>query len=266
MSGALTTALRPSGRSAVWRAPAGLVLPLALLTAWQGATQADLVSPLILPTPHDVALAFLDMARDGTLAANLGISLRRLAAGYALGAGAGLALGAVTGLSARAHRLLWPMLQAVMQVPMLAWIPLLMIPFGISEALKYAGIGIAALAPVLLHANRAFRQAPAGLLDVARIYHLRPWQILTRILVPAACPEIFAGLRLGLTQAWQALVVVELVASTEGIGYVAVMARQVFRLDQMFAAMVAIGLVGFALDLGVRAVERVVPRRWNAAS
>jgi len=178
---------------------------------------------------------------------------------------AGLGLGALMGLSGVADAALRPLFMGLLNVPVLAWIPLLMIPLGIGETLKYVAISIAAFSATLLHTTRALRQVPPALIEVGTIYRLTWQQRLVHILLPAAFPGVFTGLRLGLTQAWQSLVVVELVASTDGIGYLSVWARQMFRLDQMFAVMIVIGLVGFALDRVLRAAETRLARQWGGA-
>ena len=186
--------------------------------------------------------------------------------GFAAGAVAGLAIGALTGLSRTAEAALRPTLSAFMQVPVLAWIPLLMIPFGIGETLKIGAIGIAAFTPVLVHTAKGFRQVSPALAEVGTLYRFSWAQRLRHILLPGAMPAIFTGLRLGLTQAWQSLVVVELVASTDGIGYLCVMARQMFQLDQMLATMAVIGVVGFSLDRALRSAEWHLAARFGAVA
>jgi sulfonate transport system permease protein len=269
MSGA-TLSLAPASPRRWWRAgprilPLALVVPILAITVWHFVSAAGLVPPLVLPAPAEVAQALREMIADGTIGGNLAISLRRGAAGFLLGGACGFSLGAVMGLFPVAARALRPTLFAVLHVPILAWIPLLMIPFGIGETLKYVVIGIAAFTPTLVHTVKSLNQVPSTLIEVGRIYRLSWHQRLRHILLPAALPGLFTGFRLGMTQAWQSLVVVELVASTSGIGYVCVMARQVFRLDQMFAVMVVIGVVGYTLDRALRATEARLARQWGAA-
>ena len=204
--------------------------------------------------------------QSGDLGSALGISLRRLAGGFAVGAVFGLAAGATMGLSRLGEHIIRPTFMGFVQVPILAWIPVLMIPLGIGEMLKFIAIGIAAFAPVALNSFKGFRQVDPKLLEVGTLYRFTPLQRLRHILLPGALPAISTGLRLGLTQAWQSLVVVELVASTNGIGYLAVMARQMFQLDQMLAVMLVIGLCGFALDKTLRSAEARLGRRFGKAA
>jgi len=241
----------------------GLAVPGVLLFVWWLAVVRGWATPLTLPAPGSVVRALLDMCHDGTLSANLATSLRRAAIGFALGAVAGLGLGATMGLSRTAELLLRPGLMAIVQVPVLAWIPLLMIPCGIGETLKYVTIGVAAFSPILVNTAKGFRQVSPALVEVGALYRFTTIQRLRHILIPGALPPLFTGLRLGMTQGWHSLVVVELVASTEGIGYLAVMARQMFQLDVMLATMAVIGIVGFSLDRTLRAAEAWCARRFG---
>jgi sulfonate transport system permease protein len=243
-----------------------LLVPALVLMAWQAITALGFLPPLVLPTPDSVVAALRDMATSGDLAANLGISLQRAVLGFAAGAAAGLLTGATIGLSRTVEALLRPSLTAFVQVPVLAWIPLLMIPFGIGETLKLVAIGMAAFTPVVLNTAKGFRQVPQGLVEIGTVYRLTAVQRIVHILLPGALPVVFTGLRLGLTSAWHSLVVVELVASTEGIGYMAVMARQMFQLDVMLATMVVIGIVGFTLDRSLRGAEVALARRYGAVA
>jgi sulfonate transport system permease protein len=248
------------------RAAVALLVPAMLLILWQGVTTLAWLPPLVLPAPGSVIAALRDMAVSGDLAANLGISLERFALGFTFGAVVGLLTGGLMGLSRTAAALLRPTITGFVQVPVLAWIPLLMIPFGIGETLKLVAIGMAAFTPVVMNTAKGFRQVPQNLLEIGTMYRLSWMQRSIHILLPGALLVVFTGLRLGLTQAWHSLVVVELVASTEGIGYMAVMARQMFQLDLVLATMLVIGVVGFALDRSLRSAEGALARRYGAVA
>jgi sulfonate transport system permease protein len=189
-----------------------------------------------------------------------------VALGFAAGAGLGLLLGAGMGLSPRLERFLRPTFLTVAQIPVLAWIPFLMILFGIGEALKIVIIANAALIPVTLNTLDGFRNVPRAYLEVGRIYKFNKLQILRSIMLPGALLPIFTGLRYGLTHAWHSLVVVELLASTEGLGYQMVLARQLFQLDVMIATMIIIGVIGFTLDKILAQAETSLGRRYGAAA
>jgi sulfonate transport system permease protein len=244
----------------------GIVVPLALLALWGAATNWHWVPSQILPTPMAVLQSFAHLVATGDLQANLLVSLMRVAVGFGLGAVAGVALGAVMGLFPAADRFLRPTFLIISQVPVLGWLPFLMMVLGIGEALKIVIIAKAALTPVTLNTLNGFRAVPKGYLEVGEVYGFGPGQRLRKIMLPAALPPVCTGLRYGLTHAWLALVVVELLASTEGVGYLMVWGRQLFQLDVMMAMIVVIGVVGFAMDKILALAEAALMRRHGGAA
>ena len=239
-----------------------LLLPLVLLLLWQLAVSRHWVSAQILPPPGRVLATFVDLARSGDLWAELSISLQRVLIGSVLGGVLGLALGLLMGLSRQAEAYLWPLFQAVGQVPVLGWIPLLMMLVGIDETLKYLVIAKAVLVPMTINTFAGLRNIPQSYLEVARVYRFNLPQRLRRVILPAALPSIFTGVRFALTKGWIALVTVELLASSEGIGYLMVDGRQMFQLDLVIVAMLVIGLVGLLLDKGLALIETRL-QRWQ---
>ncbi|MGY2047889.1 ABC transporter permease [Methylobacterium sp. JK268] len=243
----------------------GLLVPLALLVGWAFAAARGWLPEQILPAPRLVLDALLDMARSGELAQHAGASAARVALGFLLGAGLGLLLGLAMGLSRAVDEAVRPLFTAVAQVPSLGWIPLLMLLLGIGETLKIVVIAKAALVPMVLNTAAGLRAVPPGYLEVARALRFTRAQLLRRLILPASVPSIFTGIRYSLTKAWTALVAVELLASSEGLGYLLVWGRQMFWLDTMLAAMVLIGLVGFLMDAGLARIERRL-QAWRLAS
>lgn len=239
-----------------------LLLPLGLLLLWQVAVSRQWVSAQILPPPGLVLQTFLDLAGSGDLWFELSISLQRVLIGSALGAAVGLALGLLMGLSRQVEAYLWPLFQAISQVPVLGWIPLLMMLVGIDETLKYLVIAKAVLVPMTINTYAGIRNIPESYLEVAQVYRFNLLQRLRRVILPAALPSIFTGVRFALTKGWIALVTVELLASSEGIGYLMVDGRQMFQLDLVIVAMLVIGLVGLLLDKGLALIETRL-QRWQ---
>lgn len=250
---------------ALRRLALGAAAPAALLVLWYVASRLQWLPSQVLPAPAAVWQSFAHLAASGDLAANLIISLRRVAFGFAIGAGAGMALGVVMGLSRRADRFLRPTFLVISQVPVLGWLPFLMMVLGIGEALKIVIIAKAALTPVTFNTLNGFRAVPAGYLEVAEVYAFSPWQLLRKVMLPAALPPVCTGLRYGLTHAWLALVVVELLASTEGVGYLMVWGRQLFQLDMMMAMIIVIGVLGLAMDKALAVAEAALLRRYGGA-
>ena len=249
--------------SKAWR---GLILPLALLALWQLIAARGLVSPLVLPAPLQVLHALKALAASGLLAQSLAISLQRLLYGYAIGVAIGLVLGVLLATSPLARKLIAPSFYAIARIPLLAWIPFLMVVFGLGEPLKLFIIAKAALTPVTINTERAIGAISPGWRELGRLYGLPILTTAFKILLPATLLPIFVGLRFGLVQAWSALVVVELLAASAGLGYQLTMSRQLFQLDTMMALMLVIGVTGLALDWLLSASERRLVRRYGGAA
>ncbi len=237
-------------------------VPLALLALWYLAARFEWIPPQVLPAP-DAVLATLDeLYRSGELWSNLQISALRVAGGFAVGLAGGLTLGAAMGLSPRFRDYVYPTFKAFSQVPVLGWLPLLMLLVGIDEALKIILIAKAALVPIAINTYKGIHNVPTRYLEVARVLKLTRWQTLSRVVFPAAAAPVWNGVRYGLTHAWLALVVVELLASSEGLGYMIVYGRQLFQLDMVIAAVIVVGAVGFTLDKALALAEQAV-LRWR---
>lgn len=258
--------LAPPGRLAVLRALGKGLLPFALpalvLLAWQIAAARQWVAPQILPAPAFVLATFVDLVRQGDLSTNLIVSLHRIAVGFALGAGAGLLIGGLIGLSERANRYLGPSLSIIAQIPALGWVPIFILIFGLDEILKYLIIAKATFIAVVIATADGIRSTPRSYIEVAHVLRLpRRYQLL-RLWLPAAVPILFGGVRLGLNHAWIALITVEILAATEGVGYMMVWGRTLFQLDIVIAGMIVIGVIGLGLDRGLESIERRLSR-WR---
>jgi sulfonate transport system permease protein len=233
----------PSARPLV-----GFLLPAFLLLLWAASAQFGWLPEQILPAPEVVWQTIHDAAIDGTLWSDSFISLLRVVRGFALGAGIGLVIGGAMALSGRLKALIDPLFLAVSQVPIVGWIPLLILLLGIDEELKTAIIALAAFVPVTLGIYQGIRDVPRRYLEVGAVFLLSPVETLRHIVLPAAMPAIFTGLREAAANAWQTLIAVELLASTEGLGYLMAYGRQLFQLELVLTAMVAIGLIGLVTD------------------
>lgn len=263
-SGAQTT----THASASWRRPwlgnalLAWPVPLALLALWYLAARFEWIPPQVLPAPDAVAATLDELYRSGELWMHLRVSALRVAGGFAVGLAGGLSLGAAMGLSPRFRDYVYPTFKAFSQVPVLGWLPLLMLLVGIDEALKIILIAKAALVPIAINTSNGIQNVPVRYLEVARVLKLTRWQTLWRVVFPAAAAPIWNGVRYGLTHAWLALVVVELLASSEGLGYMIVYGRQLFQLDMVMAAVIVVGIVGFSLDRALALAEQAV-LRWR---
>ncbi|WP_180052715.1 MULTISPECIES: ABC transporter permease [unclassified Acinetobacter] len=242
----------------------GAIFPIALLYLWHVSVERNWVNPLLLPAPELVWVALKDLYQTGELWSNLSVSLSRIGYGFSAGIVLALVLGLTMGLLRRAEAYIWPTFKAINLVPVIGWIPLLILLVGIDEALKIILIAKAALVPMTINVFKGVRNIPQQLTEVAEVYQLSTWSRFKNVVLPGAFISFIGGLRLSLASSWGALVAVELLASSEGIGYVMVYGRQIFQLDVVMATVVVIGLVGFGFDVIIRLIQKQF-RGWDQA-
>lgn len=240
----------------------GALLPLGLLGLWAVAADRVWAPAQILPPPRLVLDTIIELVISGELLKNYAISLGRVTGGFLLGASLGAVLGVAMGLSRRLEQYLLPTFNALSQVPVLGWLPLAMMVFGIGESLKIVIIAQASLVPVAINVLGGIRRVPAQYIEVARVFELSRAQLLRRVVLPATVPSLFVGIRYGLTLGWLSLVTVELLASSEGLGFLIVWGRQLFQLDLVLAAILSVGIFGLVLDKGLALLESRM-LRWR---
>lgn len=241
------------------------LLPLLLiLLLWQAAAASRLLPAQIMVPPAEVARTFATLWNDGEILRHMSSSLGRLLTGYGAGALAALAFGATIALSRTAEALFAPLFLALRQVPVLAFLPLLVLVLGIEEGFKATVVALAAFFPIAIATFEGIRDVPRSHFEVARLYQMPLWALILKVLVPATVPPVLTGLRIGLTRAWLVLVAAELLAADSGVGQMMEMGRQLFRIDVVLCGVILSGLVGYALDRGMKLCEaRFV--RWRAA-
>jgi sulfonate transport system permease protein len=240
------------------------LLPLSLLLLWQVATSAGWLAPQILPSPATVGATFVDLVTGGDILEGLAISLHRIVVGFVIGAATGLAAGIALGRSAKVEQYFGPSLRAIAQVPSLGWLPFLMLIFGLGETLNYVIIAKACFVPIAINTSAGIRNLPVSHLEMARALRLRRSTMMWRVVIPGALPSVFSGVRLALSHAWIAMVVVEMLADTAGIGYLMTWGRTLFQIDVVIVGMILIGVIGYLMDRGLRSIERRL-QRWRAA-
>lgn len=238
----------------------GLIIPVGIVAAWYLYTTFSNVPDSLLPKIQNVIAAFREMVSQGQLQTDLTVSFMRVIKGFLVSGVIGILLGAAMGMSKKASALLLPTVTAIRQIPVIAWIPLIILWAGIGETSKVVVIVIAASFPVMINTLSGFNNTPSGFVEVAELYKLNRWQTFIKVYLPSALPQILTGLKLGLSVSWMALVASELIAATSGIGYRMNDARSLMRSDKVIVCMVVIGLAGIIMDKVISIIfERITP-------
>ena len=233
-----------------------LILPALVLASWHLVTTMGVFPTAILPPIDSVGRAFIRMLGSGQLFTDVRISVTRVLVGYSIAAVVGIAMGTLMGTSDRMNRFFAPTLNAIRQIPILAWIPLIILWFGIGEESKIVIIILAAYFPILLNTFSGIRSTPKGYVEVARLYRLGKWEVFRKVYFPSALPQIFVGLKLGLGISWVAVVASELIAASSGICFRISDARSLMMADVVIVGMMVIGTIGMLMDRGLTMIFR----------
>ncbi|MDR3398379.1 MAG: ABC transporter permease subunit [Pandoraea sp.] len=262
-------------RARVWRMPgegptAGLSVAaiVAIGALWWLSTHLRWIPPLFLPTPEAVWSAFLD-AIHGRIQGGLPLSEHfawsalRVFGAFSLAALTAIPAGILMGVNRVARGLLDPVLEFYRPLPPLAYLPLVVIWFGIDETAKIVVIYLACFAPIAMAARAGARSATIEQIHAAYSLGGSFGQVVRHVILPAALPEILTGLRISIGFGWTTLVAAEMVAATAGLGQMVLNASSFLRTDVVVMGIVLIGCIAWFFDLGMRALERrLVP--WRA--
>jgi sulfonate transport system permease protein len=236
---------------------AGLLLgPGLLLLYWSVLSATGFLDPRILPAPWTALTTAVDLIHQGRLQENLTVSAGRAAAGLAFGAVAGVAMALVSGLSQLGSYVIDGLVQIKRGIPILALIPFMVLWFGIGETMKVTVIATSVFFPIYIQTHSALSAIDLRHVELAETLRLTRWQFVRHIVLPGALPGFLTGLRFGATGAWLALVVVEQLNATSGIGYMVTLARNYAQTDVMLVGLVVYALLGFGSDAVVRLIER----------
>ncbi|EPG9693280.1 taurine ABC transporter permease TauC [Klebsiella aerogenes] len=258
---------KPRQRALKWRWPLSRQLTLSvatlavLLAIWWAVTALQLISPLFLPSPWQVLQKLLTIAgpqgfMDATLWQHLAASLTRIAIALILAAILGVPVGIAMGLSPTVRGILDPLIELYRPVPPLAWLPLVIIWFGIGETPKILLIYLAIFAPVVMSTLAGVKSAQQVRIRAAQSLGASRAQVLWLVILPGALPEILTGLRIGLGVGWSTLVAAELIAATRGLGFMVQSAGEFLATDVVLAGIAVIAIIAFVLELGLRALQR----------
>lgn len=242
---------------------------LLLLALWTIVTAQRWIEPLFLPSPDAVWRKAVLVASEGYLDATLwqhaAASLGRVGLALVAALATAIPLGLWMGLSTRARGIFDPLIEFYRPVPPLAYLPLIVIWFGIGEVSKVLLIGLAIFAPVVIGTATGVRGTDATRLRAAQAFGANRWQLLRHVVLPSAAPEILTSIRVGLGVGWSTLVASELIAATRGLGFMVQSAAQFLSTDIVVLGILVIALIAFALELGLRRLQqRLIPWQGKA--
>jgi NitT/TauT family transport system permease protein len=256
----------------------GLVAPVLAIALWHAVAQAGLVNPQVLPAPLDVArkwiayllpldaydgrAGWLAWALSGELVVDTANSLYRVVAGFAIGAGLALPLGLAMGASSAVYAWMNPLVQLLRPIPPIAYIPLAILWFGLGNPPAVFLIALGAFFPVLMNTIAGVRHVDGIYLRAARNLGAGGLTLFLRVILPAAVPYILSGVRIGIGTAFIVVIVSEMIAVNNGLGYRILEAREYFWSDKIIAGMITIGMLGLAIDLVMNRLNNWL-LRWH---
>lgn len=245
------------------------VVIAGLIFVWWLVTQIGLIKPLFLPSPMAVIGAFVDVLREGFTGASFWehtwISTARVFGAFVLACVVGIPLGIAMGMSPVARGVFDPPIEFYRPIPPLAYLPLMIIWFGIDELSKILLIFLSVLAPMALGARAGVKSASIEQIHAAYSFGATRWQVIRMVILPSAMPEIFTAMRIGIGFGWTTLVAAEMVASTAGLGYMVLSASKFLQTPIVIMGIVVIAAIAYAFDHLIRFVERrVVPWKGRA--
>lgn len=234
----------------------GLVLPVLVLVLWETAARLGLVAANLLPAPTAVLGAIGDLAATGELFGHIRITLSRVFFGFLAGGVVATVLGGLTGYSRLWRELLDPLLQALRNIPSIAWVPLFILWLGIFEASKVTLIAVGVFFPVYLNLMSGIQDVDRKLVEVGRMYRMNGLKLVRRVLLPATLPAYVVGLRSGLGLGWMFVVAAEYMGAGEGLGFLMIDGQMTGRPQIIIAALVLFAIFGKASDMVLAMVGR----------
>ena len=267
-----------------WRRPAlkllqSVAVPVVLVAVWEGLSRTGHINPQLLPAPSQIMvkwwetlkpaepfdpakMSFLRWLVSGELISDSVASLYRVLVGFLIGAGLALPLGLMMGANRTAYTLLNPLMQILRPIPPIAFIPLSILWFGLGNPPSFFLISLGAFFPVLVNTITGVRNVDSIYLRAARNLGARGSTLFLRIILPAAAPYILTGMRIGIGVAFIVVIVAEMIAVNNGLGYRILEAREFFWSDKIIVGMFTIGLLGLGLDTGMEKLNSHL-LRWH---
>ena len=226
----------------------GLIVLLAVIPIWELVSRLALVNPLFFPPISKILKSFFLLVLSGDIPYQILLSLKRAGAGYLLAAAVFIPLGIVMGLFDWVYRMLEVIIEMARPMPPPVVVPVAMLFFGLGDGMKVFVIFFTCAWPILLNTIDGVRNIDRVLIHTARTFGLSQRKSITKVILPAASPQIMTGLRISLAITLILVVISEMVGSTDGIGYFILDSQRRFKVDQMYAGMLSLAILGYALN------------------
>jgi sulfonate transport system permease protein len=240
-----------------------IALPLLLLIIWQYVSFKGYVSVHLLPPPKAILDAFSALFSGDRFILDITFSLGRVLIGLLVGVLTGFLTGLLMGLSRTAEKMLAPFFNTIRQVPIIGWIPLIVMWFGLTETPRFVVISIAAFFPATLNTFEGVRGVSREYLELASVYGYRRVKLIRKIILPAALPSVITGITMSLAMAWELLVAAELLITTQfGVGRLISVGRERFKMELVLVGIVTVGTLGFLMTRLVEILGKAA-RRGN---
>ncbi len=243
------------------------LLPVLVIAALLGLWWIAASGSIIFPTPLAVVTGIRALWEEGTLTQHIAASLYRVTAGYGLAVLTAVPIGIAMGWYGRAFSALNPLIQMLRPISPIAWIPLAILWFGVSDASPIFLIFLASFFPIAVSTTAGVHLVERQYIRAAKNFGISGLKLFTTVIFPGALPQIITGMRVALGVAWLVVVAAEMVAINSGLGYLIIDSRNAgMRYDLVVAGMVIIGVIGFLLDILMRQLETLKEVRWRYAN
>lgn len=238
------------------------ILIFLILLIWFILEEQGKLNSVILPGPRTVWDTFVSLLLKGTLWSNIVISVVRVLKGYVVAVVSGIVAGILIGIFGHVRRLTDVIVQIMKPIPPIAWIPLVILWFGIGESGKTFLIFLGGFFTILVNVIDGVRQVDAKLLEVSEAVETPFYKHVFLVIIPGAAPGIFTGLRVGISSCWMCVVAAELISASTGLGFMIMNARQFGQTDVVIVGMLTIGVIGKIMDSLLKLLEGKVIK-WN---
>ncbi|MEA2720420.1 MAG: NitT/TauT family transport system permease protein [Candidatus Eremiobacteraeota bacterium] len=240
-----------------------IAAPLSLIALWQIAVSTKFLNPGLFPPPTAIAANFAQYAASGELATNAYATLSRLLIGLLIGGIPGTLVGLAMGMNRWVRAYFEPVIALLYPIPKIAILPLFYFIFGTGDAAKWAAVAVGVFFLMAINTEAGVRQIETIYLDVARAYRIRPASFFFRVLLPGALPNIYAGAKLSIGIGIVLAVAAEYQLTRTGLGFAIFNAQQLLDVERLYAALVAVSLLGFSLAAVVDWLEAIA-LPWSA--